>query len=208
MIITIGRQLCSGGRDIAGKLSKELGIALYDRELIAIAARESGLSEKLFEKADERTQKGISAGLFDSRFQFTGSAFMAYGWLSNDVFFKIQSDVIRSLAEKQSCVFMGRCADYILRDRKDCLRIFFSANEEERIRKIMERENIPADKARDMLEDADKKRAAYYNYYTNKTWGNAASYDICINTSLTGIDGAVSIIRNLIEKLPFNRNTV
>lgn len=200
MIITIGRQLCSGGRNIGKKLSEELGIAYYDKELIAIAAKESGLNEKFFEKADERTQKGVSAGLFGSRFQFMGDATIAYGWLSNDTFFKIQSDVIRSLAEKQSCVFIGRCADYILRDRKDCFNLFLSADKEERINKIIESQNVSVEKARDIREDADKKRAAYYNYYTNKTWGAAASYDICINTSLFGVDGTVSLIKEMITK--------
>jgi cytidylate kinase len=204
MIITIGRQLCSGGREIGKRLSQELGIAYYDRELIAIASKESGLSEELFAKADERTKKSISAGLFGSRFQFTDNVTLAYGWLSNDVFFKIQSDVIRNLAGKQSCVFIGRCADYILRDRKDCFRIFLSANEEDRIRTIIETENVSTEKARDMMEDADKKRAAYYNYYTNKTWGCAASYDVCINTSLYGTDNTVSIIMEMIKKLPFS----
>ncbi|MDR2385916.1 MAG: cytidylate kinase-like family protein [Tannerella sp.] len=203
MIITIGRQLCSGGSEIGKKLSESLGIAYYDKELIVIASKESGLSAKLFEKADERTQKGISAGLFDSRFQFMGNTAIAYGWLSNDTFFKIQSDVIRNLAEKQSCVFIGRCADYILRNRKDCFKIFLSASDEDRIRKIMESENISVEKARDIMKDADKKRAAYYNYYTNKTWGAGASYDICINTSLFGIDGTVSVIEEMIKKLPF-----
>jgi cytidylate kinase len=108
--------------------------------------------------------------------------------------------VIRSLAEKQSCVFIGRCADYILRDRKDCFNLFLSADKEERINKIIESQNVSVEKARDIREDADKKRAAYYNYYTNKTWGAAASYDICINTSLFGVDGTVSLIKEMITK--------
>jgi cytidylate kinase len=199
MIITIGRQLCSGGRIIGKRLSESLGIAYYDKELIAIAAKESGLHEKFFEGADERTRKGIAAGLLSTRFPFMGDTTIAYGWLSNDTFFKIQSDVIRNLAEKQSCVFIGRCADYILRDRNDCFKIFFSANEEDRVLRIMESENISVEKAHDILKDADKKRAAYYNYYTNKTWGAAASYDICINTSLLGIDGTVAMIKGIAD---------
>jgi cytidylate kinase len=200
MIVTIGRQLCSGGREIGKRLSQELGVAYYDRELIAIAAQQSGLSEKLFEEADERTRKGVTAGLLGSRFPFMGNATIAYGWLSNDTFFKIQSDVIRRLADKHSSLFIGRCADYILRDRKDCFKIFLSANHEDRIQRILELENFPVEKARDILESADRKRAAYYNYYTNKTWGAAASYDVCINTSAFGIEGTVAAIREMIKQ--------
>ena len=201
MIITIGRQLCSGGRDIGKKLSEKLGIAYYDRELIAIAAKESGLSEKLFEEADERTHKGIAPGLLGTRFPFLGENMLAYRVLSDDTFFKIQSDVIRNLAEKNSCIFIGRCADYILRDRKDLLRIFLSANENDRISRIMELEKVSVEKARNILEHADKKRSTYYNYYTNKTWGSSAGYDLCLNTSLFGIDGTVTLIEEIAEKI-------
>ncbi|MDR2148072.1 MAG: cytidylate kinase-like family protein [Tannerella sp.] len=201
MIITIGRQLGSGGRDIGKKLSEKLGIAYYDKELIAIAAKESGLSEKLFEEADEHTRKGLPAGLLNTRFPLFVDSMIGGGWFSNDTFFKIQSDVIRNLAETKSCIFIGRCADYILRERKDLFRIFLSANESDRIRKIMETKNVPAEKARDILENTDKKRAAYYNYYTNKTWGSIGGYDVCLNTSLFGIDGTVELIREMVQKI-------
>jgi cytidylate kinase len=200
MIITIGRQLCSGGREIGKKLAEAFNINYYDKELITIAAKESGLSPKFFEEADERSRKGVAAGLLGSRFPLLGDVTLAYGWLSNDTFFKIQSDVIRNLAEEKSCIFIGRCADYILRDRADCFKIFISAGIEDRIKKIVELQNVSIEKARDILQDADKKRAAYYNFYTNKEWGAALSYDVCINSSVFGIKDTTELIKEMISR--------
>jgi hypothetical protein len=139
MIITIGRQLGSGGREIGKKLAEVLGIAYYDKEIIELTAKESGLSQRLFEEADERTQKGVPAGIFGMRFPFLGDGTIASGGLSNEMLFKIQSDVMRNLADRQPCVFIGRCADYILRERTDCLSVFVSANDEDRIKRIIDR---------------------------------------------------------------------
>lgn len=198
MIITIGRQLGSGGREIGKKLAEAMNITFYDKELLEITAKESGLSQKLFEEADERAQKTFPAGFFGMRFPFLNDVVTGYGGLSNEMLFQIQSDVIRDLADKQSCVFIGRCADYILRERKDCLRVFVSANDEDRVRRIISYggdQNISVEKARDLMEQIDKKRATYYNYYSNKTWGAASSYDICLNSSTFGVDGIVSLLK-------------
>ncbi len=206
MIITIGRQLGSGGRDIGKKLSEAMGLAYYDKEIIDITARESGLSKKLFEEADEQARKGFSAGILGMRFPFLNEGAVGFGGLSNEMLFQIQSDVIRDLASKQSCVFIGRCADYILRDRTDCFSVFICANDEDRIKRILNYsgdKNLSVEKARDLMERVDKKRAAFYNYYSNKMWGNASSYHVCINSSVFGVDGIVSLLKEMAGK---NRN--
>ena len=199
MIITIGRQLASGGREIGKKLSESLNIGYYDKEIIEITAKESGLNKELFEQADESARKGIPTGIFGMRFPFIGDGTIAYGGLSNEMLFQIQSDVIRSIADKQSCVFIGRCADYILRERTDCLNVFISANDEDRVKRIIAHEDISVEKARELMANIDKKRAAFYNYYSNKTWGAAYGYDVCINSSVLGIDGTVALLKGMIE---------
>ena len=202
MIITVGRQLGSGGREIGKKLSEALNIAYFDKEIIEITAKESGFNKKLFEQADESTKKGLSTGILGMRFPFIGDSPIVYGYgaLSNEMLFQIQSDVIRNLADKHSCIFIGRCADYILRERTDCFSVFICADDEDRIRRIIEHENVSVEKARDLLVSIDKKRAAFYNYYSNKTWGMASSYNICINSSVFGIDGTVSILKGIAVK--------
>ena len=171
MILTIGRQFGSGGREIGMKLAKVLGIGYYDKELIAVAARESGLCTEVFEKADERASSGM-AYAFTMGYPYMGM-FMPYNdILSNDELFRIQSEAIRNLAAKESCVMVGRCADYILRDDPACISFFIH----------------------------NKGRASYYNYYTNKTWGAAASYNLSIDASILGIDDTVDFIKTFVER--------
>ena len=206
MIITIGRQLGSGGREIGKKLAETMNIAYYDKEILDLTAKESGFNQELFDRMDERVQKGFLAGLRSMHFPVWGdnNHMTGYGGLSNEMLFQLQSDVIRETADKQSCVFIGRCADYILRDRKDCLNVFICANEENRIKRIIdnsEQKTVSEEKARDLMAQVDKRRATYYSYYTNKTWGVASSYHICLNSSVTGINGAVSLIREIAEKM-------
>lgn len=151
------------------KLAQEFGIAFYDKELIKLASEESGLCKEFFEKADEKASQSIIGGLFGTRFPFISDGAIPYGsCLSNDALFKIQSDVIRELAEKQSCLFVGRCADYILRDHPRCVNIFVSASKEARIERLMHIHHISTEAAEELMEKADKKRSAYYNYYSYK----------------------------------------
>lgn len=204
MIITIGRQLGSGGREIGKKLSEAMGLAYYDKEILEVTAKESGLSQRLFEDADESARKGIPSTFLGTRFPFFGGDAVGFGGLSNEMLFQIQSDVIRSIAEKQSCVFIGRCADYILRERKDLLSVFVCANDEDRVRRILvrrESEKLSVEKARELMERMDKKRSAFYNYYSDKTWGAAASYHLCLNSSHFGINNVVSFIQKFAETL-------
>lgn len=198
-IINIGRQLGSGGRQIGEILASRLGISFYDKELIQIASQESGLGKEFFEKFDEKNSHSIFGGLFGLRGTITEELY-TNSYLNNETLFRIQSDVIRKLAEEKPCIFVGRCADYVLKDNPRCLNIFITANMEDRIKRIAEKENMPANKAKDLIEKTDKKRAGYYNYYSNKVWGAADSYHLCINSSLLGIDETVNYIIQLIEK--------
>ena len=184
-IINLGRQLGSGGREIGQKLAKEFGIEYYDKELIQLAAEESGLCEEIFERADERAQQSFMGSLIGNRFPFIGEGNMALNnFLTHDSLFKIQSDVIRKLATEHSCIFVGRCADYILRDFPNCVNVFISASKEARIK---------------LIEDADKKRAIYYNYYSYKKWGAASTYHLCIDSSILGIDKTVEFIKEFVK---------
>ena len=198
IILTIGRQFGSGGREIGKKLSAALGIGYYDKELMVEAAKDSGLCQEAFERADERTANSL-AYMFTMGGPYL-SMFTPYvDILSNDQLFKLQSDAIRRLAER-SCVMVGRCADYILRDDPACLSIFIHSSAENRLQRIMSRQGCTEAEAREWMEKKDKQRAAYYNYYTNKTWGMAASYDLCVDASILGLEETVAYILRFIER--------
>ena len=193
-IITIGRQLGSGGRTIGKKLAERLGIAYYDRELINLASKESGICGEFFEKADEKTSGGLLKA-FAMGFSMNSAIFQNNDYLSNESLFQIQSDVIRKVAAEGSCVLVGRCADYILRDESNCLNVFVTARMEDRIKRVLEYNNeLKENEVEEFINKADKSRSAYYNYYTDKVWGAAASYDLCVNSSYYGIKATVDYI--------------
>ncbi len=198
-VINIGRQLGSGGKEIGEKLAERLGISFYDKELINLASEESGLSKEFFEKADEKASQGIIGGLFGMRFPFISDGAIPYGTcLSNDALFKIQSDVIRHLAEQKSCLFVGRCADYILREHPRCINLFISASTDNRIERLCRIHHITNEQAEELIEKTDRKRSSYYNYYSYKTWGAAATYHLCIDSSVLGIDGTVRFLQEFV----------
>lgn len=197
--INIGRQLGSGGREIGEKLAGQLGISFYDKELIQIASQESGLGKEFFEQVDEKARHSIFGGLLDLRGFWADEIYSDY-YLSNETLFKIQSDVIRELAEQKSSLFIGRCADYVLKENPRCLNVFISADLNDRVKRVAEIQQIPENRAKDFIEKMDKKRAGYYNYYSNKVWGAAESYHLCVNSSVLGIDDTVTFIRQFAEK--------
>jgi cytidylate kinase len=199
IIISIGRQFGSGGGEIGRKLANELNIPYYDRELLAIAAQESGLCPEVFEKADERESSVLSYA-FSLGFSPLGMYIPYDDILSNEKLFLLQSETIRNLAEKESCVIIGRCSDYILRNHSGCLSFFIHNNLDNRIKHIIEREKVSEARAKELIVKADKSRAAYYNYYTNKQWGVASSYNFSIDVSVLGTDGTVTFLKDLIIK--------
>lgn len=196
-VISIGRQLGSGGKEIAEKLSTRLNIPVYDKKLLEVAAKESGLDATVFESADEKETNSIFGNFFSIHGSFSNFA-PGGNCMENDQLFLIQSEAIRKIAEKEPCIIIGRCAEYVLRDRHDVISIFITADTEERIRRITEKENVDRERAREILEKGDKKRRSYHDYYATTHWGEAQSYDLCINSSLLGIDGTVEFLHNLI----------
>lgn len=199
IIITIGREFGSGGRQIGEQLADLLGIEYYDKELIYLASKESGLCTEFFEKADEK-KSGSLLQAFALGFSMNNTGFISNDFLSNESLFKIQADVIRQLATQKSCIFVGRCADYILRDEKYCTNLFIHSNPEDRIKRIKERHQISEQEAGELMRKTDKSRASYYNYYTDKTWGVASSYDLTINSSILGLEKTVEFIKTFIER--------
>lgn len=189
LIINVGRQFGSGGRLVALALGRKLGIPVYDQELIAKAAEQSGFSKELFANSDEkRNLLALSSFIVD-----VGRFGSADNYMSDNQLFVIQSNVIRSLADKGPAIFIGRCSDYILRDRK-CLDVFVTATDEVRIKRIAERMNITPEQADSLMRKKDRTRETYYNYYTFGNWGVAFNYDLCVDSSVLGIEGTADMI--------------
>jgi cytidylate kinase len=199
IVISIGRQFGSGGSAIGQKLADVLNITYYDRELLAIAARDSGLCPEVFEKADERESSGLSYA-FSMGCSPLGMYVPCDDILSNEKLFLLQSETIRNLAQKGACVIIGRCSDYILRDNPNCLSLFIHNSLDNRIKQVAERGSVSETRAKELIVKIDKSRAAYYNYYTDKLWGLASSYNFSIDVSVLGIDGTVEFLRDLIMK--------
>lgn len=189
LIINIGRQFGSGGKRIALEIGRLMGINVYDKELIAKAAESSGFSPELFTQNDEKR----SLFSFSSIFSTSGIGQPGSG-IDECSLFAIQSRVIKDIASAESAVIIGRCADYILRDRECTLNVFITCPEEERIKRIMEREGLSYDKARSLMEKNDSTREAYYNHFTLGSWGVASNYDLCIDSSVLGIEGTAGYI--------------
>lgn len=199
--INIGRQFGGGGKTIGERLAHRLSIRLYDKELINMAAEESGFSTEHFERADEQERKGVLSSLIGYfRAPISGNYYSANDPLSNDSLFKIQSDVIRHVAERESCIFVGRCADYILRDHPRTVNLFFTADREDRIHRITTRMGCSEAEAIALMERIDGQRARYYNYYASRRWGDAATYDLTINTSRLGEERSAELVLDFAAK--------
>lgn len=198
-IINIGRQLGSGGRQIGRLLSERLGIAFYDRELITLASKQSGLAKEVFEEADEKKRFTLTGGFLGVKTSILNEGF-SNNYLWSEMLFKIQSDVIRDLAREKSCIFVGRCADYILRDHPCTLNVFISAEQTDRIKRVVDYYEVSEKKALELIGKTDKKRAGYYNYYSNREWGVAESYHLCVNSSVLGIEATAGFIEDFLKR--------
>lgn len=191
-IVCIGRQLGSGGHDIAERVAQRLGCKFYDKELLYLASKESGFCEKFFEQHDEH--KGFLRSLFLQHGPSVSENGFYASHFSPDKLFQIQSDAIRRAAEQGPCLFVGRCADYVLRDLPHMRSVFITAPVAERIERIMQRTGKDRAAAEKLLRNKESERAAYYNFYSGKQWGAAESYDLCVNSALLGDDGTVDFI--------------
>ena len=198
IIINVGRQIGSGGHIIAEKLAEEFGCKCYDRELLNLAAKESGFSEKFFEQNDE--QKGFFKSLFHNHLPFLSDNNFYHNDFSQEGLYKFQSDAIKKAADEGNCVFVGRTADYVLRDYKNVINVFITANIDDRIKAVCKRKGIDRATARKFISNHEEERASYYNYYTGKQWGHSESYDLCINSSLLGLEETEKFIAEFIRK--------
>lgn len=191
-IITISREFGSGGRFIGETLAKELGYAFYDKEIIAEVAKETGLSEKYIEERGEYAPKN---NIFS--YSFIGRD--AHGSSVDDYIYNVQQSIIHNIAQKGNCVIVGRCADYILRDRDDVLNVFIHGDENEKSKRIMKLYGKTEKEALMLMKEMDKKRSINYIYYTEQKWGTTKNYAVCLNSSIVGYEMCVKIIKELIN---------
>ena len=189
-IVTIGREFGSGGRTIGRLLAQRRGVPCYDREILEEISEKSGFAQQYIEEMGEYTQPGFLSGLFSNRFYYQGQS-------NEDIIWLYQRQLIQELAERESCVIVGRCADYILQDREDVLRVFIHANLEFRARRIVDvygqREAAPEQR----LREKDRRRAAYYQFYTDMRWGDARNYHVSLDVSKLGFERCVNLLSDL-----------
>lgn len=193
-VITIGRQFGSGGRAVGEKLAKKLNIPFYDKELISIAAKESGLSPEIFNDVDETATNSLLYSLSTGMYSF-GSGMLAMGDLPvNDKLYLLQHKIIKELAAKGPCVIVGRCADYILKDNPHCVNVFIHADIEYRKQRAVVVHNIEERRAETIINKTDKTRANYYSFYSGQKWGQPQNYDLCIDSAKLSDDQIVDLI--------------
>lgn len=198
-VITIGRQFGSGGREIGEKLAQKLNVKCYDKELLAIAAKDSGLCEQMFEMHDEKPTNSFLYSIVMDTYAGIYNPHNMMEMPINQKVFLAQFETIKKIADRESCIIVGRCADYALEEMPGMTSIFIHADMESRIKRIAGKYDVKESKAKDMIIKTDKRRASYYNYYTNREWGSASSYDFTINSAKAGIDKTVEIIENYLN---------
>ncbi len=201
-IYTIGREFGSGGKEVGQKLADRLGIKLYDKELLQQAAKDSGFCEEIFENHDEKPTNSFLYSLVMDTYSVSGySAAPFLDMPLNHKVFLAQFETIKKIAENESCVIVGRCADYALSDNPDCINVFIHADMDIRIKNVSKKLNITENKARDIINKTDKQRASYYNYYTSKRWGDSKSYNLSLDSGKLGTDNCVELILKYRELL-------
>ena len=193
-VFTIGRQFGSGGREIGKRLSERLDIPYYDKELLLIAAKDSGFSESIFAKADEKPSSSLLYSLVMGSYPLSSGATGFNELPINDQLFLYLSNTIKRIASEGSCVIIGRCADYILRDDPSLLSVFVHSPIASRVRRSIDKYGVAPDKAEDVCHRTDKSRAGFYNYYSDRKWGMARTYDLSLDSSKLGIEGSVDLI--------------
>ena len=202
IIVTIARQVGSGGREVGELLAMELGYEYHDKSLISLAAEKSGISHEVLKNTDEKATPSFLYSLaMGGMGMVPFSHGMPYDTPVNDRLFVLQSGIIEELAKANSCVFIGRCADFVLRDYPNVIRVFIYADPEKRAEVISKRNNISLNEAKNLAVKLDKKRANYYGYYTSKKWGRSENYDLMIDTTKIGITGAVRLIKKYVEMI-------
>lgn len=200
-VITIARQFGSGGHEVGEKLAEKLGVPYYDKALIALAAKKSGLSEEVFADADEKATSSLLYSMVMGSYAFGARVPGVNEMPINDKLFIIQSDIIKKAAADGPCVIIGRCADYILRERENCMNVFIHADKASRLRRVLDKKLAEEKKASDFITKKDKQRANYYNFYTNNRWDDLQNYDLTVDTSRFTVDEAVELLAEAAKRL-------
>lgn len=193
LIITIGREYGSGGREIGQAVAKALGISFYDKQIISLAAKKSGLSDEFIANNEQRMRGGLMVN-FATASAYSGGFFSSQLLSLSESIFISQAQVIRDIANKESAVIVGRCADYILAERENTINVFIHAPQEERVKRIMRLHNIDEAAAIKEILTSDKERGNHYFRYTDRKWGKAQNYDICINSALMGVEKTAEML--------------
>lgn len=191
VVVTIGREYGSGGREIGEKLAAALGFEFYDKDLIKSIAEKSGMTEQTLQKADEKTANPLFSTYYPPGLD-PGSL--------NDRLFKMQADFMNEKAATENCVIVGRCGNYVLQGKENVINVFIYADEAARIEETMKRHNLPKDEAAKMMKKMDKNRQTYYQFYTEMKWGRKDGFDIMLDSGLLGIDGTVEILKKIVEQ--------
>lgn len=200
VIVTIARQFGSGGREIGEMVAKSLGFEYHDKSLISLAAEKSGINHEVLKNTDEKaTPSFLYSIAMGGMGMVPFSHGMPYDTPINDKLFVLQSGIIEELAKSNSCVFIGRCADFVLRDFDNVVRVFIYADINKRAEEVAYRNNLPLNEAKSLAIKLDKKRANYYGYYTSKKWGRSENYDLMIDTTKIGKEGAAKIIEDFVK---------
>ena len=199
VVITIGRQVGSGGRYVGRLLAEKLGVPFYDKELLSEAAKNSGICEEIFEEHDEKPTRSLLFSLVTGMQSHMAAGNFYMDMPLNHKIFLAQFDAIRRIAGEGSCVIVGRCADYVLRENPDAVSIFVKGDMESKIARAVKYYGIEEDKAEERIRKADKQRASYYNYYATATWGDVDNYDLVVDTGVLGVEGAVELIAKFLE---------
>ena len=199
LIITIGRQYGSGGSETAVKLGKALGLNVYDKEILRMTSDESGIRESYFHLADERAGNKLLYRIIHSLIPENSTPSLGSDLVSADNLFRFQSEVIRKLAAEEDCVFIGRCADYVLEGTEGLVRMFLYGDMDYRVRRITEKEYFDQKDVKKNIKRIDRERRDYHRYYTGRDWENVENYDLMLNTARLGTEGAVRAIREYLK---------
>lgn len=203
LIVTIGRQYGSGGSEIGKRLAKDLGLHCYDKEILRMNSNESGIKESYFHLADERAGNRLLYKIINGLTPEMGAPSFGSDLVSADNLFRFQSEVIRKLAAEESCVIIGRCADYILEGTEGLIRIFLYADMEDRAARIRSKNLYDSNDVVKNIKRIDKERRDYHRYYTGRSWEDVANYDLMLNTSVLGVEGTVEVVKDYIRRRGF-----
>lgn len=201
IIVTVSREAYCGGDELAKMLADKAGFKFYDREIISLASQKSGIHEEHFESVEKKPTNSILYSVVMGMYSSRGAYVKLDDVLTDDKIYKVQADIIRDMAAQGNCVFVGRCSDYILRNNEKCFNIFLRGDLNDRVKRAMDEQNTSEAEAKKIVSRADKKRRSYYNYYTNREWGNINNYDIALNLSKISEKDAVDVILNYLEKV-------